>query len=73
MRFRYLLASALMVAAASSVGCSEGQRSSSPGRASLAIDQESNLAKLRSSPYYHASPPDQPSNTTSGPAFSMRQ
>jgi hypothetical protein len=71
-RYHYLLASTVVVSGLVSPGCSERQPSPIAVDARAAIDHEPNLAKLRSSPYYHASRTNRPEGAMAGPVYAKR-
>jgi hypothetical protein len=73
MRSRYLLVPALVVSGIASLGCSETDLPGDRAAAPTAISQQANLAKLRSSPYYHTSASSRPTGASDGQQYSVRR
>jgi hypothetical protein len=73
MRYRYLLTPVLLICAVAAIGCTATEPSGGDLDLQAAISREANLSKLRSSPYYHKSTPEQRIAASGNPLASLSQ
>jgi hypothetical protein len=71
MKYRYLLAPVLFISGLAAIGCTETAPPASDLHAQATNIREVNLAKLRSSPYYHNSAPRHRIDTNASPVASF--